>query len=120
MGVSTPSGTVSTRTTSIFIPASRARSCSNFSRFSRLLTGREIKLNRASPKKLYEYLTKFVIQTTKSINENSNSAIYIIDPQKNNFTIQNGNTSEFVDSISLTNQIVKKHLTNKKKFHQKS
>ena len=79
----------------------------------------EIKLNRASPKKLYEYLTKFVIQTTKSINENSNSAIYIIDPQKNNFTIQNGNTSEFVDSISLTNQIVKKHLTNKKKFHQK-
>ena len=79
----------------------------------------EIKLNRASPKKLYEYLTKFVIQTTKSINENSSSAIYIIDPQKNNFTIQNGNTSEFVDSISLTNQIVKKHLTNKKKFHQK-
>tara|TARA_B100001758_G_scaffold60286_1_gene50019 strand:- start:5913 stop:7511 length:1599 start_codon:yes stop_codon:yes gene_type:complete len=82
-------------------------------------TASEIKLNRASPKKLYEYLTKFVIQTTKSINENSNSAIYIIDPQKNNFTIQNGNTSEFVDSISLTNQIVKKHLTNKKKFHQK-
>ena len=79
----------------------------------------EVKLNRPSPKKLYEHLTKFVIQTTKSINENSSSAIYIIDPNKNNFTLQNGNTSEFSDSISLSNELVKKYLTNKKKLHQK-
>ena len=36
----------------------------------------EIKLRRASPKKLYEHLTMLIIQTTKSINENSSSAIY--------------------------------------------
>ena len=79
----------------------------------------ELKLNRPSPKKLYEHLTKFVIQTAKSINENSSSAIYIIDPNKNNFTLQNGNTSEFSDSISLNNELVKKYITNKKKLHQK-
>ena len=60
----------------------------------------DLKLNRPSPKKLYEHLTKFVIQTAKSINENSSSAIYIIDPNKNTFALQNGNTSEFSDSIS--------------------
>ncbi len=79
----------------------------------------EIILKRASPKKLYEDLTKLVIQTTKSISEKSNSAIYIIDPQKNNFSMQNGNVSEFADAISINNELVSKHLSNNKKFHQK-
>ena len=79
----------------------------------------EIMLKRASPKKLYEDLTKLVIQTTKSISEKSNSAIYIIDPQKNNFSMQNGNVSEFADAISINNELVNKHLSNNKKFHQK-
>ena len=79
----------------------------------------EIMLKRASPKKLYEDLTKLVIQTTKSISEKSNSAIYIIDPQKNNFSMQNGNVSEFADAISINNELVNKHLSKNKKFHQK-
>ena len=48
---------MSTRTTSIDIPASRARSCSNFSRFSRLLTGKEIKLNRNFVKDIVNVLS---------------------------------------------------------------
>jgi len=78
-----------------------------------------INLERATPKKLYENLIKLVIETTRSINENSRSAIYIIDPIKNNYTMQNGNSSEFVDSISLTNELVNQHISKKKKFHQK-
>ena len=45
-------------------------------------SNQEIKFRRPSPKKLYKHLTKLIIQTTKSINENSSSAIYIINPQK--------------------------------------
>ena len=80
---------------------------------------KEIKFRRASPKKLYKHLTNLIIQTTKSINENSSSAIYIINPQKNNFALQNGNTGEFVDAIPTNNKLVNKYLLNKKKFHQK-
>ena len=79
----------------------------------------EIKLRRASPKKLYEHLTRLIIETTKSINENSSSAIYIINPQNNNFALQNGSIGEFVDAISINNNLVNKHLSNKKKFYQK-
>ena len=79
----------------------------------------EIKFRRASPKKLYKHLTNLIIQTTKSINENSSSAIYIINPQKNNFTIQNGSVGEFVDAIPTNNKLVNKYLLNNKKFHQK-
>ena len=50
----------------------------------------EIRLNRPSPKKLYEHLIEFVIQTAKSINENSISAIYVIDPNKNNYRCKRG------------------------------
>ena len=80
---------------------------------------KEIKFRRASPKKLYKHLTNLIIQTTKSINENSSSAIYIINPQKNNFVLQDGNVSEFVDAIPTNNKLVNKYLLNKKKFHQK-
>ena len=38
-------------------------------------SNQEIKFKRASPKKLYKHLTKLIIRTTKSINENSSSAI---------------------------------------------
>ena len=76
-----------------------------------------INLERATPKELYENLIKLVIETTRSINENSRSAIYIIDPIKNNYTMQNGNSSEFVDSISLTNELVNQHIS-KKKYRQ--
>ncbi|GIR89071.1 MAG: hypothetical protein CM15mP87_05630 [Candidatus Neomarinimicrobiota bacterium] len=79
----------------------------------------EIKFRRASPKKLYKQLTNLIIQTTKSINENSSSAIYIINPQKNNFALQNGSVGEFVDAIPTNNKLVNKYLLNKKKFHQK-
>ena len=79
---------------------------------------KEIKFRRASPKKLYKHLTKLIIQTTKSINENSSSAIYIINPKKNNFALQKGNVGEFVDSIPTNNRLVNKYLLNKKKFHQ--
>jgi len=79
----------------------------------------EIKLERATPKKLYESLTNLVIETTKSINENSSSAIYIIDPKKNSYTMQNGSASEFVDSIPLANELVNQYISKKKKFHQK-
>ena len=79
----------------------------------------EIKFRRASPKKLYKHLTNLIIQTTKSINENSSSAIYIINPQKNNFALQNGSVGEFVDTIPTNNRLVNKYLLNKKKFHQK-
>ena len=79
----------------------------------------EIKFERASPKKLYKHLTKLIIHTTKSINENSSSAIYIINPQKNNFALQNGSTGEFVDAIPANNVLVNKYLSNNKKFHQK-
>ena len=60
-----------------------------------------------------------IIQTTKSINENSSSAIYIINPQNNNFALQNGSIGEFVDAIPTNNNLVNKYLLNKKKFHQK-
>ena len=79
----------------------------------------EIKFRRASPKKLYKQLTNLIIQTTKSINENSSSAIYIINPQKNNFALQNGSVGEFVDAIPTNNNLINKYLSNKKKFHQK-
>ena len=82
-------------------------------------SNQEIKFRRASPKKLYKHLTKLIIQTTKSINENSSSAIYIINPQKNNFALQNGSVGEFVDAIPTNNMLVNKYLLNKKKFHQK-
>ena len=51
---------------------------------------KEIKFRRASPKKLYKHLTNLIIQTTNSINENSSSAIYIIDPQKNTLLYKMG------------------------------
>ena len=71
-------------------------------------SNQEIKFRRASPKKLYKHLTKLIIQTTKSINENSTSAIYIINPQKNNFALQNGSVGEFVDAIPTNNKLINK------------
>ena len=66
-------------------------------------SNQEIKFKRVSPKKLYKHLTKLIIRTTKSINENSSSAIYIINPQKNNFALQSGSLGEFVDAIPANN-----------------
>ncbi len=76
-------------------------------------------LKQTTAKSLYERLTTLIIETTSSINANSKSAIYIIDPVKTNFTLQEGKASEFADTIPLTNHLVTKHISNKKKFHQK-
>ena len=78
-----------------------------------------MELKQTTAKSLYERLTTLIIETASSINSNSRSAIYIIDPVKTNFTLQEGKVSEFVDTIPLTNDLVTKHISKKKKFHQK-
>ena len=78
-----------------------------------------MELKQTTSKSLYERLTTLIIETASSINSNSRSAIYIIDPVKTNFTLQEGKVSEFVDTIPLTNDLVTKHISKKKKFYQK-
>ena len=56
--------------------------------------------SKSNTKDLYENLTSLVITTTRSINPNCRSAIYIINPEKQIFTLQAGKASEFADSIS--------------------
>ncbi len=68
---------------------------------------------------LYENLKSLVISTAKSINPDCKSAIYVIDPGKQVFTLQAGKTSEFADSIPLSNTTVKKYINKPKKLHQK-
>ena len=75
--------------------------------------------SNSSTKDLYKSLTSLVIATTKSINPNCKSAIYIIDPSKHIFTLQAGKASEFADSISAENDEIKKCINGKKKLHQK-
>ena len=75
--------------------------------------------SKSNTKDLYENLTSLVIRTTRSINPNCKSAIYIIDPEKQIFTLQAGKTSEFSDSIFAGNEKIKKYINKSKKLHQK-
>ena len=79
----------------------------------------KVELTRDDAKELYERLTALVLQTTTSINPNSQSAIYIIDPSQNTYVLQAGKASDFVDSISCDNQVINKFLSNNKKLNQK-
>ena len=74
---------------------------------------------QSSTHNLYENLKSLVISTAKSINPDCKSAIYVIDPGKQVFTLQAGKTSEFADSIPLSNTTVKKYINKPKKLHQK-
>ena len=74
---------------------------------------------QSSTNTLYENLTSLVISTAKSINPDCKSAIYVIDPGKQVFTLQAGKKSEFADSISLSNSTIKKYVNKPKKLHQK-
>ncbi len=74
---------------------------------------------QSSTNNLYENLTSLVISTAKSINPDCKSAIYVIDPGKQVFTLQAGKTSDFADSIPLSNTTVKKYINKPKKLHQK-
>ena len=70
-------------------------------------------------KDLYNNLTSLIVSTTKSINQNCKSAIFIIDPIQNSFVLQSRETNEFADSISASNSTLKKYIKNNKKLHQK-
>ena len=74
---------------------------------------------QSSTNNLYENLTSLVISTAKSINPDCKSAIYVIDPGQQVFTLQAGKTSDFADSIPLSNITVKKYINKPKKLHQK-
>ena len=74
---------------------------------------------QSSTNNLYENLKSLVISTAESINPDCKSAIYVIDPEKQVFTLQAGKPSDFSDSISLSNTIVKKYINKPKKLHQK-
>ena len=76
-------------------------------------------ITQSSTHNLYENLKSLVISTAKSINPDCKSAIYVIDPGKQVFTLQAGKTSEFSDSIPLSNTTVKKYINKPKKLHQK-
>ena len=73
---------------------------------------------QSSTNSLYENLKSLVISTAKSINPDCKSAIYVIDPGNQVFTLQAGKTSEFSDSITLSNTTVKKYINKPKKLHQ--
>ena len=75
--------------------------------------------SKNSTKDLYENLTSLVIATGTSINPNCKSAIYIIDPIKQVFTLQEGKAGEFADVISAGNIQIKKYIDQNKKLHQK-
>ena len=74
---------------------------------------------QSSTNNLYENLKSLVISTAKSINPDCKSAIYVIDPGKQVFTLQAGKTSDFADSIPLSNTTIKKYINKPKKLHQK-
>ena len=75
--------------------------------------------SKNSTKDLYQNLTSLVIATGTSINPNCKSAIYIIDPIKQVFTLQEGKAGEFADVISAGNIQIKKYIDQSKKLHQK-
>ncbi len=79
----------------------------------------EIELTRDDAKKQYARLTNLVLETTKSINLNSSSAIYMIDPSKDAYILQAGDVNDFADSISARNITINKFLSNNKKLNQK-
>ena len=66
--------------------------------------------SKNSTKDLYQNLTSLVIATGTSINPNCKSAIYIIDPIKQVFTLQEGKAGEFADVISAGNIQIKKYI----------
>ena len=79
----------------------------------------DLTLQNSSTSNQYENLKSLVMSTAESINPSCKAAIYIIDPQRNIFILQAGSTSEFSDSISLSNDIIKTYLNKSKKLHQK-
>ena len=72
-----------------------------------------------STKDLFENLKEMIISMADSINLNSNSAIYIIDPDIKAFTLQAGNKSEFIDSILFKDKKLLEYISKTKKVHQK-
>ncbi|MFL2982929.1 MAG: diguanylate cyclase [Candidatus Neomarinimicrobiota bacterium] len=78
-----------------------------------------IEIQSSNTKELYKDLTSIVINTANSINTHSKSAIYITDPSNNCYTLQDGESSLFSDSIAIDNSVVNRFLHNKKKFHHK-
>ena len=75
--------------------------------------------SKNSTKNLYQNLTSLVISTGSSIDPDCKSAIYIIDPVKQVFTLQAGKAGEFADTISASNIQIKKYIDQNKKLHQK-
>ena len=86
---------------------------------SDVFNNHKIEFQNKSAKELYQRLTSLTINTIKSINPSSKSAIYIIDPTKNIYTLQAGEASEFSDSISAENSLINKSIKENKKIHQK-
>jgi diguanylate cyclase (GGDEF)-like protein len=68
---------------------------------------------------LYENLKKLVLSTTTALNPSFKSAIYIIDPENNVFSLQESNGEEFKDSIPINNSIINSVLQKTNTVYQK-
>ena len=51
----------------------------------------------------YKLLTSLIVNMAKTVNSHCQSAIFIIDPESQSFILQSEESSEFKDSISITN-----------------
>ncbi len=78
-----------------------------------------ITVNNTTFKNSFKDLTDQVLLLAKSINPNSTSAIYIIDPDKHSFVLQTEHENKFLDLIPIQNAIVQDYIYKEKNLHQK-
>ena len=82
-------------------------------------------VNNAGPvnsqifKNKFKFLAETVLSLSSSISANCSSAIYIVDPEKQSFVIQNEDSNKFLESIPISNSLVNKFNHKDKKFYQK-
>ena len=73
-------------------------------------------LNSQIFKTQFNFLAETVLSLSSSISLNCSSAIYIIDPEKQCFILQTENKNKFLESISISNQLVNKFNKKDKKL----
>lgn len=72
-----------------------------------------------STSKLYENLQLLVLSTARATNPKFDSAIFIIDPEAQKFSLQRANSDDFSNLIPISNQVVNSILQKNNTVYQK-
>ena len=76
-------------------------------------------LNSEAFKNQFKFLTDTVLSLSSLINSKCKSAIYIIDPEKQEFILETNDNNYFLESIAMSNFFLNKYNSKTRKFYQK-